>query len=154
MENVCQDFSFYVTMILGDAEGAGAAGAGAAPGAKPPELTPLQRILQSPLILIVGLFLIYYMTMIQPERRRRAEEERLMSSLKKNDRVVTIGGIHGVVVDASKESSVVTIRIDENSNTRMKVNRTAISKVHDPNEKKNSASKEKEQDTKDSQGVS
>ena len=70
-------------------------------GEAAPELSPLQQLLSGPWILIIGLFVIWYITMIQPERRRRAEEQQLMSSLKKNDRVITIGGIHGTIVSIS-----------------------------------------------------
>ncbi len=38
----------------------------------------------------------------------------MKSTLKKNDRIITIGGIHGTVVAAPADSNVVTIRIDEN----------------------------------------
>ena len=101
----------------------------AAPAANAPEMSPIQRILFHPLVLPVGLFLLFYLTFIAPERRRKADEAKLMSSLKKNDRVVTIGGIHGTVVAVSPESKVVTLKIDESGNTRIKVNRTAIASV-------------------------
>ena len=74
-----------------------------------------------------------------------------MNSLKKNDRVVTVGGIHGTIVSTSSESSIVTIRIDEQNNTKIKVNRTAISKVaSDEKENKSTSSKEPATETKDS----
>ena len=63
------------------------------------------------------------------ERRRKAEEAKLMSSMKKNDRIITIGGIHGTIVSASPESKVVTIKIDEAGNTRVKINRSAVATI-------------------------
>ncbi len=86
-------------------------------------------ILNNPLTPLVGLFFLFYFIFILPEKRRKAQEASMMSALKKNDRVVTIGGIHGTIVAAPAEGGVVTIRIDENSNTRIKVNRSAIAKV-------------------------
>jgi preprotein translocase subunit YajC len=53
----------------------------------------------------------------------------MQESLKKNDRVVTIGGILGVVVNTQAGSDKVTIRIDESNGTRMEVLRSAISRV-------------------------
>ncbi len=96
---------------------------------RPPEPTGLQKFLTNPFILPAGLFFLFYITFILPERRRKAEESKLMSSLKKNDRIVTVGGIHGTVVSTSPDSGVVTIRVDEGSNTRIKVNRTAIATI-------------------------
>jgi preprotein translocase subunit YajC len=120
-----------VASLFGQADGAAPAAA--------PEVSPIQRILFHPLVLPIGLFLLFFMTFIAPERRRKAEEAKLMSSLKKNDRVVTIGGIHGTVVAASAESKVVTLKIDEGGNTRIKVNRSAIASVLNPtNEEKDS----------------
>ncbi len=73
----------------------------------------------------------------------------MMSTLKKNDRVVTIGGIHGTIVAAPAEGGVVTIRIDENANTRIKVNRSAIAKVISDKEDQETKHKETVSDTKD-----
>jgi preprotein translocase subunit YajC len=87
-------------------------------------LGPLAGLL--PFILIGVLF---YFMLIRPERRKRAEMTDLLSTLKKNDRIVTIGGIYGVVVNVQKESEDVTIRVDDSNNTRLRVLRSAISRV-------------------------
>ncbi len=84
--------------------------------------------------------------MLAPERRRKAEEAKKMSALQKNDRVITIGGIHGVIVSASPDSDVITIRTDEGGNTRVKVNRTAIATVVNPDESKDKQSDSKAKD--------
>ena len=93
------------------------------------ESSILQRILENPLILPVGVVAIFYVTYFGPERRRRAEEAKMMSSMAKNDRVVTIGGIHGTIVSAAPDSETVTLKIDETGSTRIKVNRSAIVKI-------------------------
>ena len=93
------------------------------------ELTPLQQILGNPLIPIVGLFFLYYFIVLAPERRRKREETVMKSLLKKNDRIITIGGIHGTVVAAPADSNVITIRIDESGSTRVKINRSAIATI-------------------------
>lgn len=76
------------------------------------------------IIMLVGWFLL-----IRPERRRRLEFEQLIRQLKKNDRVVTSGGIIGTVVNAPEGSEDVTIRVDDSSNTRLRVLRTHILRV-------------------------
>lgn len=98
----------------------------------------------SPLTLVAGFFFLFYFIVIAPERRKKAEEAKMMSALKKNDRVVTIGGIHAVVAAVAEGNDVVTLKIDENSNTRIKVNRSAIGRVIE-NEKE---SKSKDNDSK------
>ena len=106
----------------------------------------LVQLLNNPLILPVGVIFIFYITFWGPERRRRAEEAKLMSSMKKNDRVVTVGGIHGTIVNVSPDSDVVTLKLDESGNTRMKVNRSAIATV--VSDKKNEKSSEKDKESK------
>ena len=97
--------------------------------APPRELTPIESILSNPFLPIVGLFFLYYFIVIAPERRRKREDAVMKSSLKKNDRIITIGGIHGTVVAAPADSNVVTIRIDESGATRIKINRSAIATI-------------------------
>lgn len=79
-----------------------------------------------PFIMIAVLF---YFMLIRPERKKRAEAASMLENMKKNDRVVTIGGIHGVVVNVQKDSEDVTLRIDESTNTRIRVLRSAISRI-------------------------
>ncbi len=76
---------------------------------------------------IIGV--MFYFLLIRPERKKRQDLTNLLDSLKKNDRIVTIGGIHGVVVNVAKDSDEVTIRVDEGTNTKLRVSRSAISRV-------------------------
>ena len=82
--------------------------------------------------LLFGIVCIYYLTMVVPERKKKVEEASLMRALKKNDRVVTIGGIHGIVASIGEADEPITLKIDEGGNARMKVNRSAIAKIVDP----------------------
>lgn len=82
-------------------------------------------ILQSFFVPMIIIGVLFYFMLIRPERRRRTELDQMLENLKKNDRVVTIGGIHGTVVNVQKED--VTIKVDET--TRLRVLRSAISRV-------------------------
>jgi preprotein translocase subunit YajC len=75
-----------------------------------------------PLIFIV---IIMYFFMIRPQNKKQKETEKMISALKKGDKVITIGGIHGTVA-ATKEQTVV-IKVDDNS--KIEFNRTAIATV-------------------------
>ena len=94
-----------------------------------------------PLILIVGIF---YFLILRPQNKKQKETKRMLEALKKGDRVVTIGGIHGVI-QTVKESSVI-VRVDEN--TKLEFSRSAISSVavsgkDDKDEKEEKKSDEK-----------
>jgi preprotein translocase subunit YajC len=75
------------------------------------------------LYLPVFLLLMYFMVM-RPEQKRRKEQQNLLSSVKQGDRVVTIGGMHGVITKLSEKT--VTLRADD---VQMTFDRTAIARV-------------------------
>ena len=74
------------------------------------------------LVPIVVMFLIFYMLVFRPQTTARKEHELMLKHLKKNDEVVTSGGIFGTVVNVRPES--VTLRIDDN--VRVEVEPAAI----------------------------
>lgn len=128
------------------AEGAGGAadggadpgGAGADGAQQQPNL--LVQIIQNPLTLITGLIFLFYLMVLVPERRRQAETAKRRSALKKNDRIVTTGGILGTVVNVTPESDEITIRVDDANNTKIKVLRSAIGTVSTPGKEDKSGS--------------
>ena len=75
-----------------------------------------------PLILIL---LIMYFLMIRPQNKKQKETQKMIEALKKGDKVITIGGIHGTV--ASTKENTVIIKVDDS--TRIEFNRTAIATV-------------------------
>ena len=75
-----------------------------------------------PLIAIIGIF---YFLIIRPQSKKQKETQRMLSALRKGDRVITVGGIHGVI-QSIRESTVI-VRVDEN--TKLEFNRAAISTV-------------------------
>ncbi len=68
--------------------------------------TPQSAGMGSTLIMLVMMIAIFYFMLIRPENKRKKEAEQMRSSVKKGDKIVTIGGICGVVVDV-KESRIV-----------------------------------------------
>ena len=72
---------------------------------------------------------LFYVMIIRPQNRKQAELKSMLGSLKKNDRVITAGGIHGTIVNAPQDSDDVTIKVDENNNTRLRIQRSSISRV-------------------------
>ncbi len=95
----------------------------------PEELSFVERLFASGILLPMGLVFLFYAIFLAPERRKKAEEAKLMAAIKKNDRVVTIGGIHGTVASAPGESDIVTIKIDESTGAKIRVNRSAIARI-------------------------
>lgn len=70
------------------------------------------------------IFMVVQMLFGRTEAKERARREAMIGNLKKNDQVVTIGGIIGHVVSVSEDKTEVTIRVDDN--TRLKMQASAI----------------------------
>ena len=66
-----------------------------------------------PFILIM---LILYFLMIRPQSKRHKAKKLMIEALKKGDRVVTIGGIHGTVVGLKNQGNIIIIKVDKNTN--------------------------------------
>ena len=81
----------------------------------------------NPLFLIAAMVLCFWLIVMRPQRKERQERKRLLDTLKKGDRVVTVGGIHGRVADVDTTHGIVTVEVAPK--VALKVNRTAISTV-------------------------
>ena len=92
-----------------------------------PPATPFGGLGILPFIAIIGL--VFYFMVLRPENQKRSDQNRMRTELKKNDRIVTIGGIHGTVVSAPADGDEITIKLDENSPTRMRITRAAVQTV-------------------------
>ena len=77
-----------------------------------------------PLVLIVVFF---YVFMISGNKKKEKARKELINTLARGDKVTTIGGIVATVVDAAGDE--VTLKIDENNNTKMRVTRSAVASV-------------------------
>ena len=72
---------------------------------------------------------LFYMMMIRPQKRKEQELRDQVNAVKENDRVVTIGGIYGVVTNVQRDAQRVTVRVDESTGTKLRLNMTAIARV-------------------------
>ena len=77
---------------------------------------------------MMAVMLVYFIMMSRPQKKNAKTSERL-KNLKKNDRVVTAGGILGTVVNIRPDSEYTTIRIDDSSNAKMQVLTVSIIRV-------------------------
>lgn len=71
------------------------------------------------------IILIFWFLIIRPQRKKDKEAKQMLESLKKGDKIVSIGGIHGTVTIV-KDNSVI-VKVDDN--TRIEFNKSAISTV-------------------------
>ncbi|QDU88119.1 preprotein translocase subunit YajC [Pirellulimonas nuda] len=79
----------------------------------------------------VTIALLAYFLLFQPQRMKDQRLRQLVDNLKENDHVITSGGLHGVVTAVQREQGRVTLRIDETTGAKVRVDLWAISRVAD-----------------------
>ena len=109
---------FNLFTVAYAAEGAAPAGGGA-----------------SSILMIVVMIAIFYFLLIRPENKRKKEAEAMRGAVKKGDKITTIGGIVGVVVDVKEDKIVIESGADQ---VRIELAKWAISS----NESADAAAKE------------
>lgn len=75
-----------------------------------------------PFLLII---VIFYFFLIRPQNKKQKETEKMLNALKKGDKIITIGGIHGTI--SSVKERTVIVKVDDNC--KIEFNRSAVSSV-------------------------
>jgi preprotein translocase subunit YajC len=115
------------------ADGANAANGAADGAAAEGAVSPFSSLLV-PLTLIMVMF---YFLILRPQKAKDQQFKSLLENLKETDRVVTIGGIHGVVTNVQRnaDGAMVTLRVDESTGAKIRVGASAIARVLTDEEK-------------------
>jgi preprotein translocase subunit YajC len=103
---------------------------GGGTGAPPPQPGGLDSLL----ITFVPLMIIFYLFFIRPENKRRKQKEELLGAIKPKDKVVTVGGLHGSVVEVDGDE--VVLLVDPKKDVKLRFRRSAIDTIVTPEEKK------------------
>ena len=77
------------------------------------------------LIMMLVIFGIFYFILIRPQQKKMKEHKKLIEGLKKDDKIVTAGGIYGVVKNASTN----TLTVEIADGVRVKVSRSSVGTV-------------------------
>ena len=79
----------------------------------------------STIIMFGAIFLIFYFMIIRPQQKKSKERAKLLSNLEKGDKVVTSGGIHGIISGLDEKTCLLQV----SDNLKIKVERSAIGTV-------------------------
>ncbi|MDR2304679.1 MAG: preprotein translocase subunit YajC [Treponema sp.] len=130
-------FSFVLPLLMG-VPASGGEGGGAS--------------IVTSLIPFAAIIAIFYFLIIRPQNKKQKETQRMLEALKKGDKIVTIGGVHGTI--QSVKDKTVIVRVDEN--VKMEFSRSAVSsieraeKVEKEEKKESGDSAAESEDKKDS----
>jgi preprotein translocase subunit YajC len=120
--------------LWAQAEGAAPKAGGGAAGGGDPGANFLVTLI--PLIPAIVLF---YLMFERPRARQEAARRKMLTALKKNDRVMTTAGIYGTVVSVDSEGDRVVVRVDDEKGIKLTFSRASIARVDVP-EKEGAAS--------------
>lgn len=76
---------------------------------------------------LILMLVVFYAIMLSGNRKQKRQQQEMLNNVKRNDRVMTIGGILGTVVGV--DGNEITLKIDESANVKIRVIRGAIQKV-------------------------
>ena len=95
------------------------------------------------LIMFGLIFVVFYFFLIRPQSKKQKEHRKMLEALNKGDKIITIGGIHGEIVNVNQD--ILKIKIAEN--IKIDVNKSAISTVVAPPAKKEKQPNKKEKES-------
>lgn len=101
----------------------------------------------SMLLPFILMFVVMYFLILRPQKRKEKERKALLSRVKKNDRVVTAGGVHGTITSV-RENEVI-LRVDDANDIKLKVDRSAIVTVLEVSHEEPEESQEAEKENKE-----
>jgi preprotein translocase subunit YajC len=108
----------FLPLLMGSFGGTGGAPAGGAAGGGGTQLVTM-------LVTFGLIIVVFYFLVIRPQNKKQKDAKKMLSSIRKGDRVVTIGGVHGYV-ESVKDDAVV-IKVDEN--VKIKFSKSAVATV-------------------------
>jgi preprotein translocase subunit YajC len=81
--------------------------------------------LMSTLLMFALIIGIFYFMILRPQQKRQKEREKMLSAVKKGDKIVTAGGLHGTIAGIDEK----TVLIEVASNVKLKFDRSAVASI-------------------------
>src|SRR2546430_5104395 len=85
------------------------------------------------LLFFAAIFAIFWFLLIRPQQKQKREREQMLAALKRGDRVVTTGGLHGTVTSLDEQKVVLRVA----DQVRLEFDRSAVGRVVEPQGDKN-----------------
>jgi preprotein translocase subunit YajC len=82
------------------------------------------------------MFVILYFLIIRPQKKKQKEHQNMLDNIQINDKVITNGGIIGKVVNIKNDKNTYMIRIDDTTNTKIELQKSAVAGILKNEEKK------------------
>lgn len=116
--------SLFVLCATGNAFAMG--GQPGAPGAEQPSIF----VTMLPFVLM---FVVMYFLIIRPQHKKQKDQQQMIDALKKGDRVVTSGGVHGLITGIKEKEGILMVQVAKD--VQIEVSRGSVSRVLESKEK-------------------
>jgi len=81
------------------------------------------------LIMMLPIPFLYYFLILRPQQQEEKKRRAMIDALKKNDKIVTAGGIFGTVVSVDPTGDKLVVRIDDDKGVKMTMTRSSVTRV-------------------------
>ena len=81
------------------------------------------------LLPFLGIPIIFYLIMVRPQQQQDRKRRDMIDALKKNDKVLTSGGIYGTVISVDPERARVVLRVDDERGVKLAFSKASIQQV-------------------------
>ena len=79
------------------------------------------------LLPIILMFAIIYFLLLRPQQKRQRQQQTMLEALKKNDRIVTAGGIFGTIVGMKEKQNIIVLRIADS--VKIEVTKSSVARI-------------------------
>jgi preprotein translocase subunit YajC len=81
---------------------------------------------------VLGFVAIFYFLLLRPQRQQEQKRRAMIDAIKKNDKVVTSGGIYGTVTSVDLAADRVVLRVDDEKGIKVAFTRASVARIIDP----------------------
>ncbi|MBC8276946.1 MAG: preprotein translocase subunit YajC [FCB group bacterium] len=75
----------------------------------------------------IMIILVFYFLLIRPQAKRQKQQQAMLAAVKKGDKIITSGGIHGTIVGVKENTNVLILKIADNM--KIEIERSSVGKV-------------------------
>lgn len=75
----------------------------------------------------IAIILVFYFLLIRPQAKRQKQQQAMLAAVKKGDKIITSGGIHGTIVGVKENTNVLILKIADNM--KIEIERSSVGRV-------------------------
>lgn len=87
-------------------------------------------------VYILGFFFLIYFMILRPQKQQDQKRRAMIDAMKKNDKVVTTGGIYGTVISVDANQDRVVLRVDDEKGVKVSFTKSSVARVIEPTTEK------------------